>query len=118
MDINAKSEEGRFAMERPDHRFTETFRPRRRADVKSRLVEGEMVILDRAQGLVHQLNRTASYIWERCNGQCTPCEIAAQLCQNFEVNQQDAIRDVVAVIEELQKLRLIERSEERRVGKE
>src|SRR5919106_5259514 len=108
MDINAKSEEGRFAMERPDHRFTETFRPRRRADVKSLLVEGEMVILDRAQGLVHQLNRTASYIWERCDGQYTPYEIAAQLCQTFEVNQEAAIGDVVAVIQQLQKLGLIE----------
>src|SRR5919106_2299116 len=108
MDINAKSEEGRFAMERPDHRFTETFRPRRRADVKSRLVEGEMVILDRAQRLVHQLNRTASYIWERCNGEYTPSEIATQLCEIFEVNQETAIRDVVAAIQQLQKLSLIE----------
>jgi len=68
--------------------------------------DGEMVILDRTRGLVHQLNGIASFIWERCNGQCTPSEIAAQLCQIFEVNEQDASRDVVAAIEQLQKLSL------------
>src|SRR5919109_1068942 len=110
MDINAKSPERDFAIphENSDHGFAETFRPRQRADVKSRPVDEEMVILDRARGLVHQLNRTASFIWERCNGQHTPSEIAAQLCQIFEVDEQDASRDVVATIEQLQKLSLIE----------
>ena len=94
--------------ERPEHSFENNFRPRQRADVKTRLVEGEMVILDRVGGLVHQLNRTGTYIWNRCNGQYTPAEIAAQLCEVFDVDQETALRDIVDSIRQLQKLRLLQ----------
>ena len=88
--------------------FENNFRPRQRADIKTRLVEGEMVILDRVGGLVHQLNKTGTYIWNRCNGKYTPAEIAAQLCEVYEVDQETALRDVVDAIRELQKVRLLQ----------
>ena len=83
-------------------------RPRRRADVRTRLVDGETVVLDRHEELIHQLNRTASYIWERCDGQLTPAEIAGQVCETFEVDQRTALRDVLEIIRRLQKLKLLE----------
>jgi len=88
--------------------YENDFRPTRRADVKSRFVEGEMVILDRVGGLVHQLNRTATYIWKRCNGQYAPAEIAEQLCEVFNVDRETALRDVAGAIRKLQKLRLLQ----------
>ena len=88
--------------------FGKNFRPNKRADVKSRLVKEEMLVLDRAGGLVHQLNRTAAYIWTQCNGQYTPTEIAAQLCEAFEVDQETAFIDVVQALRELQALRLLQ----------
>lgn len=84
------------------------FRPNRRADVKSHLVKEEMLVLDRGSGLVHQLNRTATYIWKQCNGQYTPTEIAAQLCEAFEVDQETAFIDVVQALRELQALSLLQ----------
>jgi hypothetical protein len=54
-------------------------RPKRRADLRVRLIEGEAVVLDRRAGLIHQLNHTASYIWDRCHGEFTAAEIADQL---------------------------------------
>jgi hypothetical protein len=89
--------------EGPDPIVTKNFRPSQRVDVKRRLVDGEMIVLDRDGGLVHQLNRTATYIWKRCNGQYTPAEIAAQLCEMFEVDQETALRDVVDSIRQLRK---------------
>jgi hypothetical protein len=90
--------------------FTEASksRPRRRSDVKTRLVNGETLVLNRHEELVHQLNRTASYIWQRCDGQSTPKEIASQVCQAFEVDQSTALRDVLEIIQRLKQLNLLE----------
>ena len=88
--------------------FENDFLPRQRADVKSRTVEGEMVVLDQGGGFVHQFNQTATYIWERCNGQYTPAEIAAQLCELFDVDQETALKDVAESIRQLQELKLLQ----------
>jgi hypothetical protein len=91
-----------------EHCVEKDCRPNRRADLKSHLVEEEMLVLDRASGLVHQLNRTATYIWKQCSGQCTPTEIAAQLSDIFEVDEETAFSDVVTTLRQLQELRLLQ----------
>ncbi|SRR5712692_3270730 len=82
--------------------------PRRRSDVNSRVVDGETVVLDRQNGLIHQLNHTATYIWERCDGRATVGEIAAQLAETFAVASEIAINDVVRVTRHFQDLQLLE----------
>jgi Coenzyme PQQ synthesis protein D (PqqD) len=81
---------------------------KRRRDVKSRLVDGETVVLDQQAGVVHQLNATASFIWERCDGQSTLTDIAQQLAQAFEVDPHVASCDVNAMIGQLEALHLLE----------
>lgn len=56
-------------------------RPTRRSNVYVRVVEGEVVMLDRQAGLIHQLNHTASHIWGLCDGQRT---LAQRLRSAFE----------------------------------
>jgi Coenzyme PQQ synthesis protein D (PqqD) len=82
--------------------------PKRRRDVKSRLVDGETVVLDQQAGVIHQLNPTASFIWERCDGQSTLTDIAQQLAHAFEVDPQVASCDVNAMIRQLEALHLLE----------
>ena len=82
-------------------------RLKRRMGVQSRLVEGEMVVLDREHDLIHQLNKTATFIWEHCEGQQSAAEIANAVCENFEVDEATAIREVIQTLERLQSLRLI-----------
>jgi hypothetical protein len=81
---------------------------KRRLDVKSRLVDGETVVLDQQAGVIHQLNATASFIWERCDGRAIPTDIAQQLAHAFEVDPQVALRDVIAMIGQLEALHLLE----------
>jgi Coenzyme PQQ synthesis protein D (PqqD) len=85
----------------PDH-------PQRRADVNVRIVDGEVVVLDRRSNLIHQLNPTASYIWDRCGGQSTVAEIADQLAAAFDVDAKKAIQDVATTITQLQSRGLLE----------
>ncbi len=83
-------------------------RPRRRADVSARVVEGECVILDRRWGLVHQLNATASYIWDRCDGTSTADEIAAGMAERFDVDRATARAAVLASVQRLRELKLLD----------
>jgi Coenzyme PQQ synthesis protein D (PqqD) len=83
-------------------------RPKRRSDVSVRRIEGERVVLDRRAGLIHQLNHTASYIWDRCDGQLTVAEIAAQLAMTFDVDARTAARDVVTLISQFQSVGVLE----------
>jgi hypothetical protein len=86
--------------------------PKRRSDVRVRVIDGETVVLDRKRAKVHQLNRTASYIWSRCDGKATVQEIVRQLAESFDVDLKTAMRDVMAAVWQLRKLNLLEPSDE------
>jgi len=93
---------------RLDSSTTKDFRPKRRSDVRIGVVDGETVVLDRREEVVHQFNKTASYIWQRCNGLCTPEDITDGLCQVFEVDFRTAHRDVLVTVDKFQQAKLLE----------
>jgi len=80
---------------------------KRRPDVRTRLVDGELVVLDRERDLIHQLNKTATYIWQQCDGQHTAATIAGQVCEAFEVDEPTALKDVFDILTRLQNLDLV-----------
>lgn len=82
--------------------------PKRRPDLPAHLVDGEMVVLDRKGGLIHQLNQTASYIWERLDGKTPISVIASMLAESFEVDLKTAEKDTAEAASQLQKLNLLE----------
>lgn len=93
-----------------DFRDAMTDIPRRRSDLQARLVDGEVVVLDRKADMVHQLNATASFIWQRCDGRASRHDIAAQLVDAFEVDADTAAASVASTLEELARLGLLESS--------
>ncbi len=84
------------------------YQPKRRSDVRVRIVEGETVLLDRQEGFIHQLNRTASYIWEKCDGQSTLADIENQMAEAFDVDRKTAAKDLAAILWQLRQLNLLE----------
>jgi PqqD family protein of HPr-rel-A system len=74
------------------------------------VISGEVVVLDRDGGRVHQLNATASYIWGRCDGRLTEAEIADDLAEAFGLEPAQAVSDVGALIVQFQELGLLESS--------
>ncbi len=86
--------------------------PKGRLDVHVRRVEGDTLILDRQGRLVHQLNQTASFIWDRCDGTSAVADIADQLAKAFDVDPRLAAQDVAALICQLQQLGLLEPRED------
>jgi hypothetical protein len=72
------------------------------------VVEGEVVILDRQRELVHQLNATASHIWECCDGHHSIAAIARDLVQVFDVDLATAEHDVAHAVRQLDAAGLVE----------
>ena len=65
-------------------------------------------MLDRREGRIHQLNKTASFIWELCDGSRTFDQLAQELCEVFEVDFATAQRDVESTVQTLRRSRLLE----------
>lgn len=82
--------------------------PKKRDDVSARVIAGETVVLDRDGGKVHQLNATASYVWERCDGRANPIEIAQELSEEYDVEPGQAARDVATLVGQFRELGLLE----------
>lgn len=80
---------------------------RQRTDLISRKADGEALILDRSAGKVHQLNSTASYIWDHCDGARTVEEVVAGLANDFSVDIETARRDVLKTLEVFEHLGLL-----------
>ncbi|MFC1893828.1 PqqD family protein [Chloroflexota bacterium] len=74
---------------------------------------GDEIVVIKDDGLsLHVLNTTAAHIWEMCNGDCGPDEIASSLCERFDVSLGEANVDVKDIIEKLEQLGLLRRVEE------
>lgn len=82
--------------------------PRRVEGVSVQEIDDEIIVLDREQGKVHQLNRTASFIWRRCDGRTDVAGIVAAAAQAFAAPRADLERDVTAALRQMRELRLIE----------
>jgi hypothetical protein len=85
-----------------DSASADKWRPKRRSDLTYRTIEGEAVILNREEGRLHQLNRTASFIWDCCDGTATISEIVNRFIDAYEIDSVTARQDVTTVLSQLQ----------------
>ncbi|MCA9192637.1 MAG: PqqD family protein [Planctomycetales bacterium] len=78
-----------------------------RANVRTRLVDGEILLLDDETVYVHELNETGGFVWNLCDGKLSTNEIAQRFSDEFEVDVVLATNDVIHVVEQLRQLQLI-----------
>jgi hypothetical protein len=81
-------------------------------DAVWRRIGDEIVVIKGDGQSTHVLNKTASLIWEKCDGKCCIDEIAAHLCERFDVSFDQARTDVKGIIEKLVQAGIMNRSEE------
>ena len=76
--------------------------------VWTRLDEAVMIIAtEENQEKVLNLNKTAAYLWEICDGKKPVGTLIEQMCQKFDVNSETALNDAVVFIEDMKKRGLI-----------
>ena len=66
----------------------------RAEDVIWREIEDEIAVMKDDGSMIHMFNKTAARIWELCNGEFGPDEIAAKLCERYDVSLEKASTDV------------------------
>ncbi len=65
---------------------------------ETRIVDGEAQVIVAARKLMHSLNGTATFIWDRADGQHSLTAIADELCHAFEVELPVAREEVLAFV--------------------
>jgi hypothetical protein len=73
----------------------------------SREVNGETLVLDGRAELIHQMNPTASFIWQQAQRGSTVDGIAAALAEQYDVDSETAHHDVATTLARLKELNLV-----------
>jgi hypothetical protein len=82
-------------------------------DVVAREIEGELIIVPLVAGIgdmedeLFTLNDTGKAIWVRLDGQATLGDVAAALAQDFEAPPGEMERDVLGLVSELVRRRML-----------
>jgi hypothetical protein len=80
-------------------------------DVIWRQIGDEIVVIKDDGLAVHVLNKTAAHIWKMYQEGHSPEEIAADLCQHFEVGLEEASTDIKDLLVKLREMGLLETTE-------
>jgi len=71
---------------------------------------GDEAVLIAGDGLsIYVLNKTATQIWELCDGVRGPADIAEQLCERFDVGADEALADVEGILAKLARAGMLKR---------
>lgn len=77
-----------------------------------RRIGDDIVAIKDDGGSMHVLNKTAAFVWERCNGERNVDEIASQLCEHFDVSLEEAQADTREIVEKLTQVGIMNQIEE------
>jgi hypothetical protein len=75
-----------------------------RAGLTVQVIDGEALVLDRANERIHQLNESGTFILEACDGSRTPAEIVRELVARYEVDEAQATADAADLLERMKAL--------------
>ena len=75
--------------------------PLQEQDVVSRTIDGEAVLVTPAQGEVKVINEVGARIWEVCDGQISASQIVELICNEYQVERDQAEKDVLEFLEAL-----------------
>ena len=70
-------------------------------------MEGRALVITPQKSAVHELNDTATFVWKKIDGQTTARAIIVDLCEDFDVNPEEAQNDVLPLIREMKEKGLI-----------
>jgi hypothetical protein len=71
---------------------------RRRDDIAWREIEGAAIVVTPAEGVVHEFNGTATFLWRKLDEPSTPRRLAELLAGEFDVDAKTALADTIEIM--------------------
>ena len=68
--------------------------PMRNLRVATRTIDGQAVVVSSDDATLHSLNEVGTIIWEMADGNTSMAEIAEKLCVRYEIDHEQALRDI------------------------
>ena len=75
-----------------------------------RELDGEAILLDPQEGCSYNLNKVGTVIWTLLDGTHTVEDIAAAVCEAYEVEYTQALHDVEQLLNDLREHKLLDES--------
>ncbi len=72
-----------------------------------RELDGEAILLDPREGCSYSLNVIGTLIWKLLDGKHTDSDIAAAICESYEVDFEQAFHDVQMLLDDLRANQLL-----------
>lgn len=82
----------------------------RNSSILWRELDGDAVLLSPSAGSSYNLNQVGTFIWKMLDGEHTSENIAAAICQMYEVEYEQALQDVENILVELRSNNLLNES--------
>jgi len=77
------------------------------ANLSTQNIDGELVILDKSNGQIHQLNSVASFIWQQIEDDLDVSAITKKLVESFDIDELTAKTDLDKILQQFEELKLI-----------
>ena len=82
-------------------------RPRQAEASASRIIDGEVLIVQSDEGFVSVLNDVGTLVWELCDGTRTVADIIEAVCREYDVTEETARTDTLEFLRELDEKGLV-----------
>lgn len=76
-------------------------------DLAFRVIQGEAIILTAKDRVIHTLNEVGTRIWELIDTGIKVGDLIAKICEEYEVDERQAERDVLEFLGELKEKGII-----------
>src|SRR5205085_7402191 len=83
-------------------------RPKVRGDLRTELLEGDMVLYVPQTGRAYLLNSTAASCWNRCNGSITVEALGRELAQQYGIDERTSLDDLSSLLAQFSRAGLLE----------
>lgn len=65
----------------------------RAANVAARMIGGELMIMSGRDSSLFSLNETATVLWQAADGETALADIAARICDEYDIDRETAMQD-------------------------
>lgn len=75
--------------------------PERHSATAYRIINDEAVVLHLDSGIYYSLNEVGARIWDLCDGNTNIENVTKIICNEFEITEEIALRDILDVLNDL-----------------